>query len=238
MRTHARLHLRSAAAAAVALAAALVLATGCSSGSSSDGSTSTTAAGNPSTGEPEPTDPVLEALALDDADLAEGEQAVVPTDGTSVELASPTMEHCGVALAADGQRVARHRVQVADEAFAPVASSDAVRYEDGAGIGAMTEIRGAFIDCPDGAPVEIDGQQVTFAAMPMVEDELDGLADDHVAADVTVTTPDGETEVRMVFQRRGDVVVATIGPDAERVLALANAAGARLEAADGADVGD
>jgi hypothetical protein len=59
-----------------------------------------------------------------------------------------------------------------------------------------------------------------------------------VGADITRTSHDGtETHTAMVFQRRGDLLVATIGQDRARVLALAGAAAQRLEAADATLVG-
>lgn len=233
----------AARAAAGLWASAVLLLAACSSGGSSDGGLR----GSDRDGSPPATGPAasggsgsLEDLAFDEGDLADGEQAVVPADGTSVSDASPTLAFCQIELPTEAERQARHRVQILDDGHAGVATTEAVRYPTGASSTAINELRSAFMDCPEDEPVDIgEGELVTYDAMPIYEPELDGLARDHVGADITATAADGTVEEStVVVQRRGDVLIAVQGTDHERVVELATDAGRRLQAADGAVVGD
>lgn len=236
-------HRRHRLAAAVVLA--MLLAACSSGGSSSDGAP----AGSPDGGsasssatEPAPApggSGSLEDLAFDASDLADGEQSVVPADGTAISDASPSLAFCQIELPSEATREARHRVQVLDADFGPIATTEAVRYPSGAAT-AMTELRGAFIDCPEDEPIDIgEGELITYDAVPVQEDELGGLTQDHVGADITATAEDGTVEEStIVAQRRGEVIVIVEGADHDRVVELATTAGARLQAADGSAVGD
>lgn len=228
----------------VALLALLFAASACSSGGSSDGGSPDAGTSGSSSSATEPAaaggPAALEDLAFGEDDLVDGEQFVVPADGTAVSDASPTLEFCQIDLPSEADREARHRVQVMDSQFAEIATTEAVRYPSGTSAAAINELRDAFTDCPEEEPVDVgEGELVTYSAFPIDEAELGGLASDHVGADVTATTEDGaSSESAIVVQRRGDVLIAVQGPDRDRVIALATAAGARLEAADGASVGD
>ena len=122
-------HLLTATVAVLLLAAA-----GCS-GSSDAGSPATSSGDAPAT-EPATEDgggaASLEDLAIDEGDLADGEQIVAPADGTAVSDASPSLAFCEIDLPAEADREERHRVQVVDADFAAVASAEAVRYAPGA----------------------------------------------------------------------------------------------------------
>lgn len=216
---------------------ALLATAGCS-GSSDDGSSS--AAPDDAAAPTGPVAASLEDLAFDDDDLADGEQPVVPADGTVVSDASPSLAFCGIDLPSEADREERARVQVVDASYAAVASTEAVRYAPGASATALNELRGAFIDCPEDEPIDVgEGELVTYDAVPIDDAELDGLTSDHVGADITATGADGDAaSSTIVAQRRGDVLLVVEGTDHDRVVALATAAGTRLAAADGASVGD
>lgn len=220
------------------------LLAGCSSGSSSDGGDGSpvpddgaSAATEPGTAAPSSD---LAALAFSLDDLADGEQHVEPVDSTTVSEGSYTMQFCDFPMPSEAARLERSQVQVLDDGFAAVASTEAVRYEPDTAIAAMNEIRTAFIDCPEDEAVDNgEGDLVTYTAMPIDEAELADLTSDHVGAEITATDADGEvTTSVLIFQRRGDVIIAIEGPDRDRALELANAAGARLAAAEGSEVGD
>lgn len=235
---------RHPAAAAVALV--LLLGACSSGGSSSDGSSASSGAGS-SGGSTSATEPAsgggsasLEDLAFAEADLTDAEQFVVPADGTTVSDASPSLEFCQIDLPSEVEREARHRVQVLDAGFTAVATTEAVRYPTGGSLRAMTELRGAFMDCPEDEPVDIgEGELVTYDAVPIDDAELAGLARDHVGADITATAADGTVEESTVIaQRRGDVLIVVGGTDHERAVELATTAGTRLQDADGSAIGD
>ncbi len=117
-----------------------------------------------------------------------------------------------------------------------------MRYEPDGARQAVEEMRTAFIECPEDKPVDSSVAGVptmTYDAFPLPEDDLQQVASDHVAARLTVTDDAGKEAVLFaVYQRRGDVMVATYGDDEARTLELANAAGKRLAAADGGNVGE
>lgn len=183
----------------------------------------------------------LEGLALAKSDTRSGETIAPRPDGTGV-TGVMTMDYCDRPFPSEGLRTDRRQLNLMDAAGTRIASGEAVRYETGGARRAVDEMRSAFIECPDGRPVGSSVAGVparTYDAFPLMEDDLQQVASDHVAARLTMTDAAGKDTVYfVVYQRRGDVMVGTYGHTEDRVLELANAAGKRLAAADGSDVGD
>jgi hypothetical protein len=215
----------------VALGACSSSGSGSSDGSASDGPTA--AAEGPAS--------LLAGLVIADDDVRDGETAADRERGTEVDT-QVTLDYCGVQFPSEALRTGRHQIDITDATGEIVGSNEAVSYEPGGARQAVDEMRGAFIDCPEGAFIEstVEGvPPISFDAFPLMEDDMPDVAADHVGARVTYTEEGGEPAVTyFAFQRRGDVMIASYSNDEARVLELANAAGRRLAAADGDAVGE
>lgn len=183
---------------------------------------------------------LLDAIVIDDADLEPGQRAQLREFGDQVED-QVTLDYCGFSFASEAKRTARRQINVyaGDES---IASNEAVLYEPGGAEQAMAEMRKAISTCPKDelADSNVAGvPDMTWSATPLDPTRLDGLTDDHIGVVITVKTEDGESQQQtMIFQRRGDLLVGSYGPDPDRTVALATAIGARIADVPGDQIGD
>ncbi|MCU1497840.1 MAG: hypothetical protein JWM47_1793 [Acidimicrobiales bacterium] len=224
--------------------AALVLATalmvgGCTKGDGpdagkTDGSTTTSAKAA--------TDPalVVQTLVIADDDLRDGERTDLMEGGT-LTTGSVTLDFCGYPFTTEDDRTARRQEVISTTAEDYVGSNEAVFYRPGQAATAIDEVRQAIAACPKDEAVgsKVEGvAEMVYATTPVAADDLDGLADDHVAVNVVATPTGGDAlERTFIYQRRGDVLMASYAIDPARAIALAEAAAARLAAMPPADVG-
>src|SRR5690606_8670106 len=101
----------------------------------------------PASGEADPQQ-LVEALAMAEGDLLEGESAELREQGAQV-VNQVTLDYCGFTFTTEKQRLARHQVNVyLDEDLA--GSNEAVLYAPGQAEVAMDEVRQAISECPPG----------------------------------------------------------------------------------------
>lgn len=223
---------------------ALTLLAGCSgSGSGSEAGIGSSGGG---VTEPDATaadTELLAALAMTAEDAAEsGDGGSVGTIPGADDIAyAGNTSYCAILRTTDSDLEARANRQLRDAEGRYLADNEAALYAPGAAAKTMNEIKGAFIDCPEGELVDPPGgaPPAVYEAVPITEDRLTDLASDHVAATVTVTPEKMQVSTRtIIYQRRGDVIIATFSEDEDLAVELANAAGKRLAAADASAVGD
>lgn len=249
--------MRTTSTAAAVLTTLVLAVSGCSTGGDRADDASTTAASGPDTTATPSTAPsstapsstsadavvpdpgeLVEGIAIADDDLLDGETHQLREQGAQV-VNQVTLDYCGYTFTTEAERLSRHQVNVyRGEEY--VASNEAVLYAPGSAEDAMNQVRQAISECPPGVAVPsviADVPDLIYAAEPIPADQLGGLTEDHIAVDVTASTPDGESQsVTLIYQRRGDVLVGSYG-DHDRALQLADAVAQRLAAAPASDVG-
>lgn len=222
----------------------LVAVAGCSTtGSGNDARAGDTSA-DATSGSGEPID--LADLVTTRDELHPGETMTAPPVARKLGVGS--LGYCGLPFPSEDLRTARHQVTIRDEDKRWAGVTEAIRYQPGGAAQAVNDLRSAFIECPEDefiTPPSRDGTTNPDAvphrydAFPLMEDDLPGVARDHVAARATFTERDGSsTRSFIVLQRRGDVAIVCIAPTEQRALELANAAGRRLAAAPAGSLGD
>lgn len=180
----------------------------------------------------------LERLVSADEDLLDGETSELREQGLQV-VNQVTLDYCGFTFTTEKERLFRHQVNVyLEDTY--VASSEAVLYSPGSAENAMNEVRQAMAGCPPGVAVasSVAGvPDLIYEAVPIPAERLTSLTSDHIAVEVTASTPEGQSQsTTMIYQRRGDVLVGTYG-EQDRALPLAEAVAVRLAAASAEDVG-
>ena len=227
---------RSTRFSSLAALVLVALLTACSaSGSAGNASPSTSV---PRTSKAER---VVAGLAIGAHDVGTGERAEDYPGGRQV-IGQVTLDYCGFPFPSEAKRTARRQVAIRDSENMWLGSNEVVDYREDGARQAVDEMRTAFIKCPSGkeADSHVGGvPNAAYASFPLDEASLPDVAADHVAARVTETAAGKQPSVRyLILQRRGEVMIGSYGVTAKMALALANAAGRRLAAADAADVGD
>jgi hypothetical protein len=223
----------------LAAAAATLALSACSAGGGASDAgphRSTTTVAPPTTSG---TGRVLDALVISESELRDGEALQQREDGKGAD-GYVTLDYCGYTFESEGERTDRRQVDVVDDSGDQVGSSEAVSYGSGGAERAVAEMRAAIEQCPpdEYADSTVEGvPRLKFRAEPVPEDQLTGVADDRVAAEVTYTDESGKTDATtLIYQRRGDVMIASYSDDPDRAIALAVAAGKRLADADPEDL--
>lgn len=228
-----------AAALAVPILLAGLTATGCSNGPDTAAEASKAA---PTTAVPvDPADgddpeALVEALAIDDADLAAGEERAIVAEGQPQAEEEPaTLRYCSAWLVNEGARVQRMQVQLADEDGVH-ATIDVALYSPGRAMAALREVGASELDCPDGLVSlqrwEAATGPASWSSEQLPDALLGDLTEERWARTITRTPAGDEPEVTTVIaQRRGDVLIVVTSPDQERAILLAESAHARLAAA-------
>jgi hypothetical protein len=226
----------------ILVASLLLCVAGCgtSGGSEGAGVTTTSAATEPAE-TTVPAQEIVDALVIDASDLHAGEE-VADYEAATDAVGQVTLDYCGSEFQTEGERTARHQTAIVDAKGDQIASNEAVAYTDGMAEAALDEMRSAIADCPSDEFTQANVEGVPalkYRAVPLPEADLADLAQDHIGAKITYSDEAGTSETTyFIFQRRGNVMVATYSSDQARAQELANAAGKRLAAADPGEVGE
>ena len=153
----------------------------------------------------------LAAVGIQPADLPSTLTVSLPTDGTSLTVAS--LSYCGGTFASEQARVARRRTVVLPESTIPTIASEAVYYKtvQDAATG-LSELRGAAQECAAHRTVASGSDNLTFDVVADDGVDTSGLVPvDRRVVVVTDVTPQSQPSsayrLVRVWQQRGRVLV-------------------------------
>lgn len=178
----------------------------------------------------------LASLSDAASDLGAGEHEGLMEDGDDA-VGSVTLDWCGFDFTTEAHREARRQVVIGNSSTDYVASIEVVRYRPGYAAKALAEMRKAVTTCPPTKPEasRVAGEPTaTYVSRSLPDRVLRSVVPAHLAVTATATPTDGSGALHrtFVFQQRGDVLIGVYADAPARAVALANASGRRLAAAD------